>query len=136
MLFLLFDVLKAVIMKFGERFSEYLHGADKHFQQKCSHVGYKRLKKVLKKCRVQYYDGTPSDPGVGLRSLPPTENLISPETASHIPKSCNSSSKTCSSETCTGMSILLVLPYLHLLCNIEYLYFRIQRCEGFPNSIT
>jgi len=88
-------------MKFGERFSEYLHGEDGHFLEKCSHVGYKRLKKVLKKCRVRYYDGTPSESEVGLYSSQTTENVIYAETSKRIPKACDSSSTACSSETCT-----------------------------------
>lgn len=39
-------------MKFGETFTEYLHGDRERFLHKCSHVEYKRLKKVLKNCRV------------------------------------------------------------------------------------
>ncbi|CAI0406480.1 unnamed protein product [Linum tenue] len=38
-------------MKFGEAFREYLHGDQEKFLDKCSHVEYKRLKKVLKRCR-------------------------------------------------------------------------------------
>eukprot|EP01018_Ginkgo_biloba_P011090 Gb_14146 [translate_table: standard] len=38
-------------MKFGETFSEYLHGEQERFLHKCSHLEYKQLKKVLKKCR-------------------------------------------------------------------------------------
>ncbi|XP_065855379.1 probable E3 ubiquitin-protein ligase BAH1-like isoform X2 [Euphorbia lathyris] len=38
-------------MKFGETFMEYLHGDQGRFLNKCSHVEYKRLKKVLKLCR-------------------------------------------------------------------------------------
>ncbi|CAL1372287.1 unnamed protein product [Linum trigynum] len=38
-------------MKFGEAFREYLHGDQEKFLEKCSHVEYKRLKKVLKRCR-------------------------------------------------------------------------------------
>ncbi|XP_059463368.1 probable E3 ubiquitin-protein ligase BAH1-like isoform X1 [Corylus avellana] len=38
-------------MKFGESFAEYLHGDQERFLEKCSHVEYKRLKKVLKNCR-------------------------------------------------------------------------------------
>lgn len=38
-------------MKFGETFTEYLHGDQEWFLEKCSHVEYKRLKKVLKSCR-------------------------------------------------------------------------------------
>ncbi|GAV57273.1 SPX domain-containing protein/zf-C3HC4_2 domain-containing protein, partial [Cephalotus follicularis] len=38
-------------MKFGETFMEYLHGEHEWFLDKCSHVEYKRLKKVLKSCR-------------------------------------------------------------------------------------
>ncbi|XP_068635629.1 probable E3 ubiquitin-protein ligase BAH1-like isoform X1 [Aristolochia californica] len=38
-------------MKFGETFTEYLHGEQERFLHKCSHVEYKRLKKVLKSCR-------------------------------------------------------------------------------------
>lgn len=38
-------------MKFGETFTEYLHGEQEWFLDKCSHVEYKRLKKVLKSCR-------------------------------------------------------------------------------------
>ncbi|XP_031477628.1 probable E3 ubiquitin-protein ligase BAH1-like 1 isoform X1 [Nymphaea colorata] len=37
-------------MKFGETFSEYLHGDQGWFLDKVSHVEYKRLKKVLKNC--------------------------------------------------------------------------------------
>ncbi|KAG6502704.1 hypothetical protein ZIOFF_034990 [Zingiber officinale] len=39
-------------MKFGQTFTEYLHGEQKAFLNKCSHVEYKRLKKVLKSCRI------------------------------------------------------------------------------------
>ncbi|KAJ8617033.1 hypothetical protein MRB53_013219 [Persea americana] len=39
-------------MKFGETFSEYLHGDQEWFLGKCSHVEYKQLKKVLKRCRT------------------------------------------------------------------------------------
>ncbi|XP_041022943.1 probable E3 ubiquitin-protein ligase BAH1-like isoform X2 [Juglans microcarpa x Juglans regia] len=38
-------------MKFGETFTEYLHGDQEWFLEKCSHVEYKSLKKVLKTCR-------------------------------------------------------------------------------------
>lgn len=38
-------------MKFGETFTEYLHGDRGIFLQKWSHIEYKRLKKVLKTCR-------------------------------------------------------------------------------------
>lgn len=38
-------------MKFGETFSEFLHGDQERLLVKCSHVEYKRLKKVLKSCR-------------------------------------------------------------------------------------
>lgn len=38
-------------MKFGETFTEFLHGDQERFLVKCSHVEYKRLKKVLKICR-------------------------------------------------------------------------------------
>ncbi|XP_018681460.2 probable E3 ubiquitin-protein ligase BAH1-like 1 isoform X2 [Musa acuminata AAA Group] len=39
-------------MKFGQTFTEYLHGEQEAFLNKCSHVEYKRLKKFLKSCRV------------------------------------------------------------------------------------
>ncbi|XP_059669851.1 probable E3 ubiquitin-protein ligase BAH1-like [Cornus florida] len=39
-------------MKFGETFMEYLHRDQEGFVDKCSHVEYKRLKKVLKSCRT------------------------------------------------------------------------------------
>lgn len=39
-------------MKFGETFSEYLHGDQEWFLDKCSHVEYKQLKKVLKRCQT------------------------------------------------------------------------------------
>ncbi|KAH9323057.1 hypothetical protein KI387_017696 [Taxus chinensis] len=38
-------------MKFGEAYSEYLDSEDDIFLQKCCHLEYKELKKVLKKCR-------------------------------------------------------------------------------------
>ncbi|KAK4798924.1 hypothetical protein SAY86_024289 [Trapa natans] len=38
-------------MKFGETFTEYLHGDQEGFLESFSHVEYKRLKKVLKSCR-------------------------------------------------------------------------------------
>ncbi|KAL3532208.1 hypothetical protein ACH5RR_005729 [Cinchona calisaya] len=38
-------------MKFGETFTEYLHGDQEGYLDKFSHVEYKRLKKVLKSCR-------------------------------------------------------------------------------------
>ncbi|KAL2554149.1 putative E3 ubiquitin-protein ligase [Forsythia ovata] len=38
-------------MEFGESFTEYLHGDRERFLQKCCHIEYKRLKKVLKTCR-------------------------------------------------------------------------------------
>ncbi|KAJ8900048.1 hypothetical protein K2173_024163 [Erythroxylum novogranatense] len=39
-------------MKFGETFQEYLHGDREQFLHKCSHIEYKKLKKVLKRCRA------------------------------------------------------------------------------------
>ncbi|KAK9156950.1 hypothetical protein Scep_003524 [Stephania cephalantha] len=39
-------------MKFGEAFAEYLHGDKELFLEKFSHVEYKKLKKVLKRCRT------------------------------------------------------------------------------------
>ncbi|XP_058204343.1 probable E3 ubiquitin-protein ligase BAH1-like isoform X1 [Rhododendron vialii] len=39
-------------MKFGEAFMEYVNGNQERFTDKCSHVEYKRLKKVLKSCRA------------------------------------------------------------------------------------
>ncbi|KAL3825660.1 hypothetical protein ACJIZ3_021689 [Penstemon smallii] len=38
-------------MKFGETFKEYLQADQESFLDKCCHVEYKRLKKVLKSCR-------------------------------------------------------------------------------------
>ncbi|KAI3869674.1 hypothetical protein MKX03_011871 [Papaver bracteatum] len=38
-------------MKFGDTFNEYLRGEQECFLEKCSHVEYKQLKKVLKSCR-------------------------------------------------------------------------------------
>ncbi|KAI3447365.1 hypothetical protein Pfo_004030 [Paulownia fortunei] len=38
-------------MKFGETFTEYLQTNQERFMEKCCHVEYKRLKKVLKSCR-------------------------------------------------------------------------------------
>ncbi|KAF6169887.1 hypothetical protein GIB67_034279 [Kingdonia uniflora] len=38
-------------MKFGETFTEYLQGDQERFLDKCSHIEYKQLKKVLKRCR-------------------------------------------------------------------------------------
>ncbi|GFP89903.1 probable E3 ubiquitin-protein ligase bah1-like [Phtheirospermum japonicum] len=38
-------------MKFGETFTEYLQTNQDRFLEKCCHVEYKRLKKVLKSCR-------------------------------------------------------------------------------------
>ncbi|KAG0477090.1 hypothetical protein HPP92_013931 [Vanilla planifolia] len=38
-------------MKFGDTFTGFLHGKHERFFKKCSHVEYKRLKKVLKECR-------------------------------------------------------------------------------------
>lgn len=50
-------------MKFGETFTEYLHGEQEAFLHKCSNVEYKRLKKVLKSCRVcrATEDGDPEE---------------------------------------------------------------------------
>ncbi|CAH8362899.1 unnamed protein product [Eruca vesicaria subsp. sativa] len=39
-------------MKFGETFTEYLRGEEEWFLEKCRHVEYKKLKKVLKKCKT------------------------------------------------------------------------------------
>ncbi|KAJ9540492.1 hypothetical protein OSB04_026998 [Centaurea solstitialis] len=45
-------------MKFGETFKEYLHHEDKDSNlNKCSHVDYKKLKKLLKVCRRNYSNG-------------------------------------------------------------------------------
>lgn len=38
-------------MKFGETFTEFLHEHE-DLQDNFAHVGYKRLKKVLKRCRA------------------------------------------------------------------------------------
>lgn len=39
-------------MKFGDTFKDYLQGDQEWFLQKCAHFEYKRLKKVLKRCRA------------------------------------------------------------------------------------
>ena len=39
-------------MKFGETFTEYLHGEEEWFLEKYRYVEYKKLKKVLKKCKT------------------------------------------------------------------------------------
>lgn len=41
-------------MKFGEAFMEYLHNERERYSvlEKCSHVEYKRFKKVLKTCQT------------------------------------------------------------------------------------
>lgn len=39
-------------MKFGETFMDYVNGNQERLTDKCSHVEYKRLKKVLKSCRA------------------------------------------------------------------------------------
>ncbi|KAK4581887.1 hypothetical protein RGQ29_025158 [Quercus rubra] len=38
-------------MKFGEAFTEYLHGEQDRFLEKCGHVDYNTLKKVINTCR-------------------------------------------------------------------------------------
>ncbi|CAB4286969.1 unnamed protein product [Prunus armeniaca] len=38
-------------MKFGDTYTEFLHKEEVRFSEKCSHVEYKRLKKVLKTCQ-------------------------------------------------------------------------------------
>lgn len=51
-------------MKFGATYEEYLRAERDKFLGQCSHVEYKRLKKVLKKCRVGrslQADGTNGD---------------------------------------------------------------------------
>lgn len=46
-------------MKFGEAFTEYLHNdRERYFLEKCSHVEYKRLKKVLKTCQILHDSDT------------------------------------------------------------------------------
>ncbi|PSS15831.1 E3 ubiquitin-protein ligase BAH1-like [Actinidia chinensis var. chinensis] len=52
-------------MKFGETFMEYLHGNEERFLEKCSHVEYKRLKKVLKSCSKTCGDTRGSCPSAG-----------------------------------------------------------------------
>lgn len=52
-------------MKFGETFMEYLHGEQERFLGECSHVEYKRLKKVLKRCRTCKSLQRPRDAGRG-----------------------------------------------------------------------
>ncbi|PIA54189.1 hypothetical protein AQUCO_00900618v1 [Aquilegia coerulea] len=47
-------------MKFGETFTEYLHGDQEWFLDKCSHVEYKQLKKVLKRCRSRNCKDAPA----------------------------------------------------------------------------
>ena len=37
--------------KFGEAFTEYLHGEQDRFLEKCGHVDYNTLKKVINTCR-------------------------------------------------------------------------------------
>jgi E3 ubiquitin-protein ligase BAH len=39
-------------MKFGAIYEEYLRAEQDKYLAKCSHVEYKHLKKVLKRCRV------------------------------------------------------------------------------------
>lgn len=38
-------------MKFGDTYTEFLHKEQVRESEKCSHVEYKRLKKVLKTCQ-------------------------------------------------------------------------------------
>ncbi|KAI3922678.1 hypothetical protein MKW92_027984, partial [Papaver armeniacum] len=47
-------------MKFGDTFNEYLRGEQECFLEKCSHVEYKQLKKVLKSCRKCRATSTPT----------------------------------------------------------------------------
>uniref|UniRef100_A0A0D9VWZ4 RING-type E3 ubiquitin transferase n=1 Tax=Leersia perrieri TaxID=77586 RepID=A0A0D9VWZ4_9ORYZ len=44
--------MKSSKMKFGAIYEEYLRAEQDKYLAKCSHVEYKRLKKVLKRCRV------------------------------------------------------------------------------------
>lgn len=51
-------------MKFGSIYEEYLRAEQDKYLAKCSHVEYKRLKKVLKRCRLDrslQADGTNGD---------------------------------------------------------------------------
>ncbi|KAI8562802.1 hypothetical protein RHMOL_Rhmol03G0063700 [Rhododendron molle] len=65
-------------MKFGEAFIEYVNGNQERFTDKCSHIEYKRLKKVLKSCRAcrGLRDSCPSSDGQdehGSQALPNSE---------------------------------------------------------------
>ncbi|EOA29277.1 hypothetical protein CARUB_v10025552mg [Capsella rubella] len=48
-------------MKFGETFTEYLRGEEEWFLEKCRHVEYKKLKKVLKRCKTTCNSSTRSN---------------------------------------------------------------------------
>eukprot|EP00252_Welwitschia_mirabilis_P021383 TRINITY_DN5478_c0_g2_i1.p1 TRINITY_DN5478_c0_g2~~TRINITY_DN5478_c0_g2_i1.p1 ORF type:complete len:366 (+),score=12.35 TRINITY_DN5478_c0_g2_i1:70-1167(+) len=99
-------------MKFGEKFNEYLHGEDEEFLYKCSHVDYKRLKKVLKKCRVRDItnetDGDGSEAGCwgddehcSATSISISEKVDTKNANKNHPNTCSFSSSTaCSSEAC------------------------------------
>ncbi|AEC09614.2 SPX (SYG1/Pho81/XPR1) domain-containing protein / zinc finger (C3HC4-type RING finger) protein-like protein [Arabidopsis thaliana] len=63
-------------MKFGETFTEYLHGEEEWFLEKCRFVEYKKLKKVLKKCKT--CNSTKSDDG----------QIIPSATSSSLSDSC------------------------------------------------
>ncbi|KAH9296063.1 hypothetical protein KI387_039651, partial [Taxus chinensis] len=88
-----FEGWKVLIMKFGEKFTEYLHGEGERFRDKYSHVEYKRLKKVLKKCRVGDVREDVAETGEGL--YVENETVICEEMPS-----CGFSKALCLSETC------------------------------------
>ncbi|XP_010518927.1 PREDICTED: probable E3 ubiquitin-protein ligase BAH1-like [Tarenaya hassleriana] len=52
-------------MKFGDTFAEYLHGEEEWFLEKCRHIEYKKLKKVLKRCKSCNSNTTNSNSGSG-----------------------------------------------------------------------
>uniref|UniRef100_A0A0D6R0C5 RING-type E3 ubiquitin transferase n=1 Tax=Araucaria cunninghamii TaxID=56994 RepID=A0A0D6R0C5_ARACU len=89
-------------MKFGEKFTEYLHGEGERFRNKYSHVEYKRLKKVLKRCRLRDVHGDAQlQTEETLYSWPEKENVICGQAAKRVSKPCDFPNATCPSRTCS-----------------------------------
>ncbi|GLJ49860.1 hypothetical protein SUGI_1059470 [Cryptomeria japonica] len=87
-------------MKFGEKFTEYLLTEGERFRDKYSHVEYKRLKKVLKKCRSGdvHEDGATTEAVEALDTE--NEAAICRGTVRCVSRSCDFSRTLCPSQTC------------------------------------
>ncbi|PRQ44285.1 putative transcription factor C2H2 family [Rosa chinensis] len=118
-------------MKFGEAFTEYLHNErERYFLEKCSHVEYKRLKKVLKTCQTckTFHDDEAEQEEA---SVDPDQNQLSCQC-----QSCPVCDQTFFSELMKEASDIAIcfnlrarhLLHLHVATGIQRYLLRFRQC--------